>query len=247
MACRATAAALVGCLPAVLPCLDIATRRARTRARLGFSIARRLGDADRRSPAGARSMRRLSCGALELRADFSSAREPPQPQPFLSSEVAEDCGAALACRATSARFRSRLVSAVFPRRDKASRRARTSSRLGCFWGFAVEERDTAVVVKLTVRWGATGRCGATATDAVDARVTGSSAGFALVRVGRASAAVRTRLALTAAAAGDFLPEVVSALRRSSASSRLESLAMSAQGCRREVKGLLPFEKSWSPD
>ena len=54
-------------------------------------------------------------------------------------------------------------------------------------------------------------------------------------------------ALTAAAAGDFLPEVVSALRRSSASSRLESLAMSAQGCRREVKGLLPFEKSWSPE
>ena len=73
-----------------------------------------------------------------------------------------------------------------------------------------------------------GRRGATATAVVDASTTESDA-LALVRVERASAAMRTRPEPEATEA--FFPEVVRALRRSSANSRLESLAMSARECR----------------
>ena len=85
--------------------------------------------------------------------------------------------------------------------------------------FAFEEWERAGV---RVREAA--RSGAAATGTVTA---GSFTAVTSVRVGRASVAVRTRL-LPPAAADAFLPEVVSALRRSSASSRLESLAMSAR-------------------
>ena len=126
-------------------------------------------------------------------------------------------------------------------RREASRRANTSSRLGWRRGLTWEEWDDAGRGALEPR--PEERVGAAAAGAT---ATGAAASAALVRVGRASEAVRTRLALPPAAADAFLPAVVSALRRSSASSRLESLAMSARGCRREWKGE-PFDKKLSPD
>ena len=63
-------------------------------------------------------------------------------------------------------------------------------------------------------------------DTTEAGATASAEGVTSVCVGWASVALRTRFFPQAAAA--FLPEVVRALRRSSASSRLESLAMSAR-------------------
>jgi hypothetical protein len=51
---------------------------------------------------------------------------------------------------------------------------------------------------------------------------------ATVRLGRASLAVRTRLGPDVKRLVAFLPPLVSALRRSSAASRLEVLAMSAR-------------------
>ena len=78
---------------------------------------------------------------------------------------------------------------------------------------------------------------------VAAFVEAAAIGSALVRVLRASPADRTRFAPADTATDAFLPAVVRALRRSSASSRLESLAMSARECRRELQGTSPYRKS----
>jgi hypothetical protein len=68
------------------------------------------------------------------------------------------------------------------------------------------------------------------TAAVVLAAAGALAGAvaATVRLGRASLAVRTRLGPDVKRLVAFLPPLVSALRRSSAASRLEVLAMSAR-------------------
>ena len=236
MAWRATAAGLVDCLPAVLPCFAMASRLASTRARLGFSIERRLGAAERRSAPPFIWI--LAVGRAE-RSAVPAARLPPQPQDFFSS--ATGVGTGLVLLAISDRFRSLLVSAFLPRRDKASRRASTRSLLGLTFRCSLTSDRAgtdAVGVRVAVRRGGA----ATAASATP----GASAALALVRVALASAAVRTRFAPALTATEAFLPDVVSALRRSSASSRLESLAMSAQECRREVKGDLSLRKKLEP-
>jgi hypothetical protein len=73
---------------------------------------------------------------------------------------------------------------------------------------------------------------AAAERTADAELTGAGAlagaVAATVRLGRASLAVRTRLGPDVKRLVAFLPPLVSALRRSSAASRLEVLAMSAR-------------------
>ena len=236
MAWRATAAGLGGCLPAVLPCFAMASRLASTKARLGFSIERRLGDGERRS---ARPLSWILAVGRAGRSLVSAARLPPQPQDFFSS--AAGVGTGLVVLASCDRFRSLLVSAFLPRRDRASRRASTRSLLGLAfrWSLTCDRAGAdAVGTRVAVRRGetATGVCATLE----------ASASLALVRVAFASAAVRTRFAPALTATEAFLPVVVSALRRSSASSRLESLAMSARECRREVKGDLSLRKKLEP-
>ena len=101
---------------------------------------------------------------------------------------------------SSLRVRSREVSARLPRRDKASRRASTNSRLGLAIGRGVERLASELGAAL---W----REESNDSPGLDAllelvgtgsRLTGgllaaSTDSEALVRVGRASAAPRTRL------------------------------------------------------
>ena len=101
---------------------------------------------------------------------------------------------------SSLRVRSWEVSARLPRRDKASRRASTSSRLGLAIGRGVERRASELGVALRREESpiAPGRDARLALVGAGSRLTGgllaaSTDSEALVRVGRASAAPRTRL------------------------------------------------------
>ena len=215
----------------------MASRLASTKARLGFSIERRLGDAERRS---ALPLSWILAVDRAGRSVFAVLVPPPQPQLFFSSTAGLVTG--LPVLASCERFRSLLVSAFLPPRARASRRASTRSLLGLAfrWSFTCDRAGAdAVGIRVAVRRGETAT-GAAATPE-------DSASLALVRVALASEAVRTRFAPALTATEAFLPDVVSAFRRSSASSRLESLAMSAQECRREVKGDLSLRKNLSPD
>ena len=106
----------------------MASRRAKTSARLGLSIARRFGEVVRREEVlverSTETDRRLAP------VGFSTAASPPQPHSFFVEEDPVEEVVAAALRAISARFRSLVVSADLPRRESASRRASTSSRLG---------------------------------------------------------------------------------------------------------------------
>jgi len=115
-------------------------------------------------------------------------------------------GAALAMAAAAAavaffsslRVRSREVSARLPRRDRASRRANTSSRLGLEIGRGVERlalgeaagREGALEAAREAR---AERLGVAALLAGGLLTGAGAATGELVRVGRASSAVRTRL------------------------------------------------------
>jgi hypothetical protein len=119
-----------------------------------------------------------------------------------------------------------LVLARLPLRLRASRRASTRSRLGLLTRRPPLWREAAELLNPEAAGAdATGRVGVAGGG-----VTGAAgrAGGASVRVGRASSAVRTRLAPEVKRPAAFLPPVVRALRRSSAASRLDVLAMSAR-------------------
>ena len=91
-------------------------------------MARRFGALLRREEL---LVERSTVAACRLRrVGVSPELAPPQPQSFLAAAGADVVAVVAVLRATSARFLSLVVSADFPRRDKASRRASTSSRLG---------------------------------------------------------------------------------------------------------------------
>jgi len=138
---------------------------------------------------------------------------------------ASGLGGALFAR--SVRVRSFDMLALFPRWDSASRRARTRSRLGLLTALD-GLRLTAEVLSLrrALRWGATGTGVGAGGWGVDA--TGPS-----VREGRASLAERTLMGAELNRPSAFLPPLVRALRRSSAASRLDALAITT----REVENL----------
>ena len=190
------AATLLCGMAADLPRLERASRRASTRARLGLNWAVRFGVA-LRPPI-----------RLELVVLPWLARAPKllPSEPWLSLRSLQrqgrsagvlgvsvwGAGTVGVTRWLSLRVRSREVSARLPRRERASRRASTSSRLGLCTGRAV--RVTGVVG--TVSWGSRARGERVgvgdAVVATAARTEEGSGGAVLVRVGRASSAERTR-------------------------------------------------------
>ena len=127
----------------------------------------------------------------------------------------------------SVRVRSLEVLARLPPRLRASRRDSTRSRLGF---------DTRLTLRLALPLrlerdspaGRRDRSLAIGALAATTSARGAAAGAEVVRVGRASEAVRTRLEPDVKRLAAFLPPLVSARRRSSAASRLEVLAMSAR-------------------
>ena len=191
---RATAAAPVLLdVVADLPRLERASRRARTRARLGLCWAARLAVTLRL--VAAESLRPLAKESLRLGADrLANLAEPLQSQSCLTDAelLTAAIGAAEAGATTSVavRVRSLEVSARLPRLERASRRAKTRSRLGLTIGrAALWERPLEGAVKLRLA----GDCVAGAVGAGVAEALADAAGAAPVRVGRASTTVRTRL------------------------------------------------------
>ena len=190
---RATLAALVplGVL-ADLPRLERASRRARTRARLGLFTAARLVVAARRSAAGEAAdvregaerdgrLERLLRLVAEVVSSFSWHLH------LCSGSLAAAAGAGAAW-ARSVRVRSLEASARLPRRERASRRASTRSRLGLGTGRAVLLRTGEGLPRAATE----GRLrDGVATGLTGAAAVGAAAGVT-VRAGRASAAVRTR-------------------------------------------------------
>ena len=242
LAWRATAAAVVlVAVVAALPLFDRDSRRARTRARLGLYWAERLTVARRSAAALAAAL----VPALPLRPAWLRLRaalllnEREGSAAFASTGGAEAATVAGAgCwRATSLRVRSRELSARLPRRERASRRASTKSRLGL--GIArvglrrdsPDRLDRSGAGREAADLAALALAGAAAT-ATGAGLAGAgvagAAGSGSVRVARASAAVRTRTGAELKRPSAFLPPLVSALRRSRAASRLVVLAMSAR-------------------
>jgi hypothetical protein len=120
------------------------------------------------------------------------------------------------------------VLARFPRRERASRRANTRSRLGLLT--AVEDLRLAAGELLLRRTLCSG--GAEAGMEMGAGADGFTTATS-VRAGRASATERTLMGAELKRPSAFLPPLVRALRRSSAASRLDVLAITT----REVENL----------
>ena len=173
-----------------LPRFERASRRASTRARLGLCTAARLAVAARRSApadpvevrAGTEREGRLARLLRLLPAAAASSRSW-----HLHGALTVAAGAGVAW-ARSVRVRSLEESARLPRRERASRRASTRSRLGLATGRAALRRSGEGLPRAA----AEGR----PRDAVAKGVTGAdavgAAAGATVRAGWASAAVRTR-------------------------------------------------------
>jgi hypothetical protein len=174
-----------------------------TMARLGLNWAERF--AVDRLPLLRRSLRELAGVTLRDRVGRLAAGG--------AELTGAGAGVATARAELPSRLRSLLVSARLPRLLKASRRARTRSLLGLLMAARLSWRGGLVGPWLLLL--KSGRVGASAS-----RLTAGATGV-IERVGRASAALRVRLALLAYRFSAVFPAVESAIRRARAASRLD--------------------------
>ena len=229
---RATVAAvLLVEIFAALPRFDRASRRASTRARLWLCWAVRLGVEERPPGRLAREAVRSAPPGRRLGATLG----PRSWHWHLCSLAGLWVWAFAAAKAvaliSSLRVRSRELSARLPPRESASRRAKTSCLLGLAMGLGIERRAEELVwPAVSLGSGALGFPKELLGEfrrAVELPA-GALGKAALVRVGRASAAPRTRVGPEEYRPADFLPPLVRALRRSRAASRLDGLAISVR-------------------